>query len=97
LQFDWLGSCPWPSAQISLVNWPPPLFLHFKSGAVLQSSIQINPNRILGIGFQKEFDAEALGERLRKMTDAELLRSGKAAKFMCNLEQTSRSRRESVL
>jgi hypothetical protein len=58
--------------------------LHFKSGAVVQKSIQINPNDILGIGFQEEVDVEALRGRLRKMSDAELLRSGKAARFMCS-------------
>jgi len=35
-------------------------------------------------GFTEEFDIAALRERLRKMTDAELLCSGKAAKFMCS-------------
>jgi len=37
---------------------------------------------ILGIGSQEEFDVEAPRERLRTMSEAELLRSGKAARFM---------------
>ena len=45
-------------------------------------TIPIIPNGILGIGSQEEFDVEALRERLRTMSDAELLRSGKAARFM---------------
>ena len=61
-----------------------------------RNQIPISPSGILGIAFQEEFDVEALRERLRKMNDAELLCSGKAARFMCSLEQTSESR-ESVL
>ena len=38
----------------------------------------------MSIGFKEEFDIDGLRERLRKMTDAELLRSGKAARFMCS-------------
>jgi hypothetical protein len=48
----------------------------------VQKSIPMIPNGILGIGSQEEFDVEALHERLRTMSDAELLRSGKAARFM---------------
>jgi len=97
LQFDWLGSCPWPSAQISVLNCLLLFLLHFKSGAVVQKSIQINPNDILGIGFQEEVDVEALRGRLRKMSDANFCVLEKLPDLCAALEQTSESRRESVL
>lgn len=36
------------------------------------------------IGFTEEFDVAALRERLQKMSDAELLRFGKDARYMCS-------------
>ena len=38
----------------------------------------------MSIKFKEEFDIDGLRERLRNVTDARLLRSGKAAKFMCS-------------
>jgi hypothetical protein len=38
----------------------------------------------MSIGFR--FNVEAVGIRLRKMTDAELVRWGKAARYMCTPE-----------
>jgi len=36
------------------------------------------------IGFKEEFGIAALRDRLRKMGDAELLKFGKAARYMCS-------------
>jgi hypothetical protein len=67
------------------VCYGPSLFLlHFKSGAAVQKSNSNKFERHPWNGFQEEFDVEALRERLRKMSDAELLCSGKAARFMCS-------------
>jgi hypothetical protein len=39
---------------------------------------------MMSIGFTQEFDIEALRDRLRKLSDAELLKFGKAARYMCS-------------
>jgi hypothetical protein len=36
----------------------------------------------MSIGFSEEFDIEALHDRWRKLSDAELLKFGKAARYM---------------
>lgn len=37
----------------------------------------------MAVGFEK-FDVEKEHEKLRKLSDAELIREGKAARFMCS-------------
>jgi len=41
-------------------------------------------SNLSGIAIQTDIDLEQLRARLRKMTDTELRRFGKAAKFMCS-------------
>ena len=60
-------------------------FISFDSSLRRTFTISIHPSKILVSGIQTtSFGVEALRSRLRKMNDAELLRFGQDAKFMCS-------------